>query len=327
MMMKRYKPMVPTLVEIAPRNSQADWVYEVKYDGFRCLLYIKDAEQIELYSRNLINISCSFPEIVNEIKERMSDLLNYIPLIFDGELVILESNYRASFEKIQVRGRTKAEKKVQQLAKEYPAHYLVFDLLNINGVELIHEPLLKRKEALYSLFHYIGIENTSLVNKSIKLNYIQFSRELELTWQHVQKENGEGIVAKKTTSKWIEGTRTTEWLKIKNWKKADFIITAFEKKNGYFHVGLHNGNKIIDVGLFSHGLSSIERDALQQIMENNAIHEDENFMYINPSICVELKFLDWYKNEIRQPRFSKFKLEKRWIDCTWEEAMMKVTKS
>lgn len=311
--------MIPTLVDHAPTQGLKNWIYEVKYDGFRCLLYIDDG-QIDLISRNLINMSNSFPEIIIDIKDKLSMLSPFLPIVLDGELVILDSNYRANFEKIQVRGRTKADSKIQLLRKELPAHYLAFDVIMINGVEVSNEPLCQRKERLYNLFRKIGGLDHSLTNLATRINIIKSFQSIEETWSHVVKENGEGIVAKKTDSKWIEGIRTSDWLKIKNWKQADFIITSIEKKNGYFHVGLVKNGVIVHAGLFSHGLSQEEREALQQTIRKNSSHEDTNFIYINPSICVQLKFLDWYKDELRQPRFSKFQLDKRWENCTWEEA-------
>lgn len=319
-MTKYYKPMIPTLVESVPIGS--DWIYEAKYDGFRCILYISE-DRIELISRNLINISNSFPEIINEIKGKLDIFEKYKPLVLDGEVVILESRFRADFEKIQTRGRTKIENKINILANETPAYYLSFDILMVQGVPLLKEPLLRRKEHLSKLFREI---NTEQIPKSKLINIEFFINSKEL-WANIEAEYGEGIVAKKGSSTWDEGTRTTNWLKIKNWKRANFIIISYEKQNGYFHVGLVKDQQMIHAGLFLHGMKEEERTALYQIIKSNASKEDEKFIIINPGICVELLFLDWYKNEIRQPRFSKFQLDVRWEACTWEEARKRTMKS
>lgn len=321
MMNKYYKPMLPTLVESIPVGS--DWIYEAKYDGFRCLLYISE-ERIELISRNLINISSSFPEILNEIKEKQDIFEKYIPLVLDGEIVILESQLRADFEKIQVRGRTKIEKKINILANEIPAQYITFDILMVNGLPLMKEPLLKRKEHLSILFS--DLNNTEQLQKS-KLLKIQYFNNTEDLWSIIVAEYGEGIVAKRGNSTWDEGTRTKNWLKIKNWKKANFIILSYEKQNGYFHVGLLKEREVFHAGLFLHGINEEERTALYQIIKANAAKEDSKFIFIKPSICVELLFLDWYKDEIRQPRFSQFRLDVKWEACTWEEARKRTMKS
>ncbi len=319
-MNKYYKPMLPTLVESVPKGS--NWIYEAKYDGFRCLLYIFE-ERIEMISRNLINISDSFPEIINEIKRNINIFEKHKPLVLDGEIVILESEFRADFEKIQIRGRTKIEKKINLLASETPAHYISFDILMDQGTSLLKEPLLLRKKYLSELFSGLSIDHY----QTSKLLNIEFFENSEELFPRIEAEYGEGIVAKKVNSTWDEGARTTNWLKIKNWKKANFIILSYEKQNGYFHVGLVKEQQIVHVGLFLHGISDEERMALYKIIKANATIEDSDFIFINPSICVELLFLDWYKDEIRQPRFSQFRLDVTWEACTWEEARKRTMKS
>lgn len=319
-MNKYYKPMLPTLVESVPIESE--WIYEAKYDGFRCLLYISE-ERIELISRNLINISASFPEILQDIKRKIDIFDKHKPLVLDGEIVILESQFRADFEKIQIRGRTKIRKKINRLASEIPAHYIAFDMLMAQGNSLLNEPLLFRKKQLSRLFSDIKTEN----NKASKLMNIEFFNNSEELWSYITADFGEGIVAKKINSTWDEGARTTNWLKIKNWKKANFIIISYEKQNGYFHVGLVKGQQIVHAGLFLHGIKDEEKIALYKIIKTNATKEDTQFVFIDPSISVELLFLDWYKDEIREPRFSQFRLDVTWEACTWEEARKRTMKS
>lgn len=319
-MNKYFRPMLPTLVKNVPVGS--DWIYETKYDGFRCLLYISE-ERIELISRNLINISDSFPEIIKEIKAKLDILEKHKPLVLDGEIVILESQFRADFEKIQMRGRTKNEKKISQLVSHTPAQYIVFDILMDQGIPLMNEPLLFRKKHLTKLFSDLSTEKY----QSTKLINIEFFKNSDELLPHIVEEFGEGIVAKKVNSTWDEGSRTTNWLKIKNWKKANFIIISYEKQNGYFHVGLVKGGQIVHAGLFLHGIKDEEKMALYKIIKTNATKEDSKFIFVDPSICVELLFLDWYKDEIRQPRFSQFCLDVTWEACTWEEAWKRTMKS
>ncbi|WP_102346512.1 non-homologous end-joining DNA ligase [Bacillus sp. Marseille-P3661] len=314
-MIKRYKPMVPTLVEQTPKGL--DWVYEVKYDGFRCLLYIEQSG-ISLISRNLNNLSDSFPDVIAIIEKYIPVFSKYLPIVLDGELVILDSIYRANFEKIQLRGRTKNSTKIKQLAEQFPASYCGFDLLVLNGKEIVSESYLLRKQKLAQLFNELD-DLYKLTNT--RLYYVTSTNDIDNLWRNISEENGEGVIAKRQNSNWQEGVRTTNWLKIKNWKVATFIILSVDKKNGYFNVGLIKGDAVQFVGLFSHGLSSDERQALFEIVRNNAIKEDKQYIYINPSICVDLQFLDWYNGELRQPRFSKFRLDKKWEECTWEEAL------
>ncbi|WP_230474444.1 non-homologous end-joining DNA ligase [Calidifontibacillus erzurumensis] len=317
------KPMVPTLVDTIP--SGAEWIYEPKYDGFRALLYIFE-DQVELISRNLKNLSTVFPEIISYVQNLLPGLQTYLPFVLDGEIVILESQYRASFEKIQERGRMKNKKKISQFINVFPADFIAFDLLMVSGRRLNHMPLMGRKEELASIFFTI-LENSQVQKRhTTHLKLIETFDDNELLWSKIVSENGEGIVAKRVTSKWIEGARTTNWLKIKNWKRANFFILSLEKQNSYFHVGLIKGDSIVHAGLFFHGLNEEERNALTEIIKKNAMKEDAKFIYLKPSICVELLFIDWYKAEIRQPRFSRFRFDIKWEDCTWEEAQKRSMK-
>jgi len=308
--------MVPILVDEIPKDS--NWIFEAKYDGFRCLLYILE-DRVELLSRNLKNLSESFPEIIYEITKKKTALSQFLPLVLDGEIVILESQYRASFEKIQLRGRTTTKSKISALAKDFPANFIVFDILHVRGASIMKAPLLERKVSLSDVFKSMKIHKINNQEHS-PVSLINFFENSDEIWTNIVTENGEGIVAKRKNSTWSEGTRTLNWLKIKNWKKANFFIISLEKQNGYFHVGLLKEGEIIHAGLFSHGIKDEERQALNQIIKSNAVKEDSQFIYIDPSICVELLFIDWYKNEIRQPRFSEFRLDINWEACTWEKA-------
>lgn len=314
--MKYFKPMVPILVDEIPKDP--NWIYEAKYDGFRCLMYILE-DRVELISRNLKNISGSFPEIISEITKKKAALSKFLPLVLDGEIVILESQYRASFEKIQLRGRTTTKSKISALVKDFPANFITFDILLVRGASIMKAALLERKAYLSDVFK--SMKDQEINNQGYSaLTLIKFFENSEEIWTNIATENGEGIVAKRINSAWSEGTRTLNWLKIKNWKKANFFIISLEKQNGYFHVALLKDGEILHAGLFSHGIKKEERQALNQIIKTNAVREDSQFIYIDPSICVELLFIDWYKNEIRQPRFSKFRLDINWEACTWQEA-------
>jgi bifunctional non-homologous end joining protein LigD len=106
---------------------------------------------------------------------------------------------------------------------------------------------------------------------------------------------------------------------VKNWKEGSFFVTAYEKKNGFFHVGVLREGEIFSIGLVSHGFSSEEREALIQVIKANQSNETSEFVYVEPSICVDLLFLELYKEQIRQPSFKRFRFDLRSDECTWEK--------
>jgi DNA ligase D-like protein (predicted ligase) len=308
------KPMLPTLSENLPEGD--NWVYEVKYDGFRCLLYW-DAESIIMTSRNGHPLHHIFPEIATFLIDHKSIVSPYFPLLMDGELCVLENPFKASFEQIQKRGRLKSPEKIKQASSASPSSFCAFDILTINGKSICNEPFLRRKEVLNKVCEEIGIpiQNVSL---NSPFNYIPFTPDLNLIQETVVHHLSEGIVAKKTTSKWSASIRTSNWIKVKNLMIGTFFLLGLDTENGFFHVGVLKENAVTFIGLFAHGISDQEKEALIQIVKNNQSGQKGSFIEIEPSICVELSYLELYKEQLRQPRFLRFRFDVNWEDCTWE---------
>jgi len=311
--------MLPTLHTDIPKGS--DWIYETKYDGFRSILYVTDST-IELMSRNEKSLNRQFPEIISEI-ERMKDTFKpYLPIILDGEIVYLTSKHFSDFEQLQIRGRLKNQDKIENEAQKHPCRFLAFDLLEISGETLFTKSLNERKELLFTLFKTFESEYVDPTSFNL-LQYVPYTTNYSKLWEEIRLENGEGIIAKQLKSKWEAGVRTQQWLKIKNYKYATFFITGYDKENGYFHVGVFQNKKIVPLGVFSHGISSTEREALLTIVRENKTAETSSFIEIEPAIVVEIQFLSLYKNQLREPSFSSFRFDVHINDCTWDQLLIK----
>ncbi|MCF6136794.1 RNA ligase family protein [Pseudalkalibacillus berkeleyi] len=290
--------------------------YEIKYDGFRCLLYI-DEEEIDLYSRNLISLRTGFPEIVKEATRIQNEYNEDLPILLDGELCVLESDIRASFSQIQKRGRLKNIEKIQQHTLLSPVTYLVFDLLVIGGKPLKSETYINRKQQLQSWMNKMSYPT---VNHDFQtsIQWIPPQSDGESLFNQVKSKKGEGIVAKRKNSLWISGKRTPNWLKVKRLFRGFFIVTGFDEGNGYVHIAVIKDKKLEQIGLFSHGLEGKDREALIQIVQNNQKGRKGTLIKVSPGICVELEFLELYNMQLRHPRFVQFRLDIHWEDCTWE---------
>lgn len=315
------KPMLPTLIFEAPTGP--NWVYEIKYDGFRAMLHW-EKDCVQLISRNGNLLNNQFPEIIKKCEELSTVFAPHLPLIFDGELCILESPYKASFEQIQQRGRLKSTDKIAKASIANPAHYLVFDLLGLNGQNLMSSKFLERKTELYSLFNQTKLSNVINQNSEQLIQLVTYDQEFDAIWKNATEYTAEGIIAKKIDSSWDEGKRTTNWFKIKNWQVGAFFILGYDKKNAFFHVGVMRNNQVYEIGLFSHGLSPDERQALLGVIQTNSLEETASFIRVDPGICVELFYLELYKEQLRQPSFSNFRFEVEWQDCTWEKLVKNV---
>jgi bifunctional non-homologous end joining protein LigD len=311
------KPMLPTLHQNPPQGK--DWVYEVKYDGYRCIASL-DTNNVILQSRGGTDLSPSFPDIVHFLKDLT--LINawkkMLPIIIDCELVVLTSPRKANFEIIQKRGRTKTKERISKLSNEHPATLLAFDLLELEGDTQIPKKFSERKKTLLHLFEQTGLPLSPVVNNVSKLQYVPFSNNSEELWEQIKLEHGEGLIAKKINSTYTLGKRTTNWIKVKNFKTVTCFITAYQKENGYFHVGVFKGDEVEGIGLFSHGLTSEERSALIEVIKQNSYKEDDKFVYVKPGICVEIFYLEVYQNQLRHPEFSRFRFDVEVKECSTE---------
>ncbi|MBM7094534.1 DNA ligase D [Bacillus sp. H-16] len=292
--------MLPTRVENWPDRKNG-WLYETKYDGFRCRLEWNE-DEVRLISRNGLLLNDRFPEITAYCKNCRKPP---IPVVLDGELSILLSNYTSDFSQCQKRGRMRSKTSVTEHAALFPAVFLAFDLLILKGRDMTGLPFIKRKASLQTFLSGLGcpLEPEKERSETSPLQMIPVWKSPDKLWNQVQSYNGEGIVAKKEYSKWMPG-RTMEWQKIKNYKSVHVLITG-EKKNGYFKIGVESNDMLKPYGSFSHGLSSEERDILKKVIRKNSKHRNGEYDLAAP-LCCEVKCLGTTGKELREPRFSKF---------------------
>jgi bifunctional non-homologous end joining protein LigD len=308
------KPMLPSLSHEIPIGGH--WFYEIKYDGYRTILHW-DKDKVFLQSRNLNSLGEQFPEVVEGIKQ-LSDMFHEsFPLVFDSELCVLSSNYKADFSIIQQRGRLREGTKIKLASKNYPATLCIFDILQVKGKNIQSLSFKERKQQLKDLLESVGIPLDVQADSLQPIMGILASNDPEKLWLTVESADSEGIIAKRTDSLWQSG-RTKDWLKIKNNKRGIFIIRGFDPANGFFHVAVVRDGKLFLIGNFSHGLDGDERGAIIQIIHKNKVDIVNGVILVEPRICVELEYLELYKEQLRQPRFVTFRFDKTWEACTWE---------
>jgi bifunctional non-homologous end joining protein LigD len=109
-----------------------DWVYELKFDGYRALAF-KAGKEVRLVSRNQVNFGNDYPQLIDALK-----LLTAKNVIIDGEIAALDQNGKTSFQLLQSYGS----------GKQIPLVYYAFDLLNLEGTDLRSRPLVERRKLL-----------------------------------------------------------------------------------------------------------------------------------------------------------------------------------
>ena len=177
--------------------SEAGWIYELKYDGFRCLVS-KHRGIVRLESRSGRDMSACFPELIEEIQPIRHDFAA------DSELVVLDDRGCPQWDRLAKRHAQQAPAAINRAAATDPAAIFAFDLLWLDGADLRGRPLLERKDALL---------RTLPANRRIRYARHVPDSSTEI-WQMAVQLELEGIVAKDGSSVYSAG-RTTRWLKIK----------------------------------------------------------------------------------------------------------------
>lgn len=315
---KMLKPMLPTLAFEAPRGD--GWHYEVKYDGFRALLTWD--HEMELTSRNGKPLLPLFPEIADFLLDNKEKFAAYLPLTFDAELVYLENPFKANFGAIQIRGRMRSQDRIRTESARNPCRLMVFDLLKIKGKSLAGESYQDRRNQLSTLFTELELPQSPSPQYPELLQLVGSEKNLDSLWEKVVIFDGEGIIAKQANSKWEEGKRTETWIKTKNWKFVSCFVTAYEKSNGYFYISVYKGQELHQIGLVIFGFKPEEKNALHQIIKQNKSGEDHQFIYVEPAICLEVKYLEIYEDQLREPHFHQFRFDLTPSACTYDKFVL-----
>ncbi|WP_339199318.1 DNA ligase D [Solibacillus sp. FSL R5-0449] len=297
-----------------------DWLYETKYDGYRAvLIWEKGNRSPILKSRNGNILNEKFPEIIHYCERIYEEIEAYLPLSFDGEVVYLINNLKSKFSYVQKRGKMTNQKNIESNAQTFPCHYIVFDLLKLKGKVKGNSRLTTRKQLLSDFFERLNLAGTVQYTDSRKLQMIDVFDDSHLLWLNVKSHNGEGIIAKKRNSKWMEDTRTKSWLKIKNWKLVNVILTKFDQSNGFFNGAIYKENTLLEIVSFKHGLSEEESKTLTTFFKTNGTLLEKSIFKIPPSICVTVACIDFDGTKLREPRFHSFQHHLEATDCNWQQ--------
>lgn len=311
------KPMLLTLSVEIPKGDE--WLYETKYDGFRCMLEW-EREPI-LISRNGNKLNQNFPEIIDFCFKIEKMIKPFLPLFLDGELVYLVNNFQSDFSVIQTRGRMRDARTINKSAKKFPCHLVVFDILEYEGIDQKNLIYTKRKEIVQNLFKSVHLPTSVDYENINRLQLIDVYHNSSILWNKIMLHNGEGLIAKRKVSKWISNSRSTSWLKIKNWRYVTVILTTYDKKNGYFSGAVYQENNLIEVVSFLHGLKEDERKTLVTLFERNGKSRGENVWKLEPSISIEIACIDFLGEQLREPRFHAFRLDIDSKKCTWKNML------
>ncbi|HTG45163.1 MAG TPA: non-homologous end-joining DNA ligase [Verrucomicrobiae bacterium] len=200
--------MKALLVEGLP--ALGEWVYEIKWDGYRALGLMTKGK-VRLLSRRANDVSSDFPEIARSLEQ-----LTAGNALLDGEVVALDEHGHASFQLLQ-------NSRKQRPFERGTLVYYAFDLLNLEGRDLTGLPLLKRKALLEKLLE--GAADPIRYSAHLK-------GDPKVLLAEVQKNRIEGLIAKRTESPYEPDRRSGSWVKIKTALEQEFVIGGYTQPRG-----------------------------------------------------------------------------------------------
>lgn len=207
-----YAPMEATLRAKLPEGDE--WVYEPKWDGFRCLAF-RDGAKVELRSKAGKPLGRYFPEVAEAIGALASHRF-----VVDGEIVV---PIDGAFDFDQLLQRIHpAASRVQKLAAEHPAHFILFDMLvDEKAKDLTGEPLAERRSALEA-FAAERLED----HPSIRLSPVTTDLKVARRWLAGAHGDLDGVMAKRADSPYGTGERSA-MEKVKRIRTADCVVGGY----------------------------------------------------------------------------------------------------
>jgi len=268
---------------IMRRVGHEAWV-EDKYDGIRCQLH-KEAERVVLYSRDLNDVTAAFPEVV-----AAADLVPH-DVLLDGELLAFRDGRVRPFFELQRRlGRKVVEPK---LLREVPVIFVAFDLLSLDGRNLLLEPLRERRRLLEELN----------LPSPFMLAYLIRARtpgELDAIFAGARARKNEGLMVKDPESTYTPGRRGLAWLKLKKaLATLDVVVTGVELGHGKrknvlsdytFAVYDETTGRLVNIGKAYSGLTDAEIAAMTEYFKSITVRNFGRFRQVHPEIVLEVAF-------------------------------------
>lgn len=311
-------PFVLTNVQLAKQVKSIpegdDWLYELKFDGYRILAYL-EGNNVRLVSRNGNDYTKRFHDVAYS-------LINWAAgrsMVLDGEMVVTDARGKTDFQALQNYLKSPRGKKLS---------YIIFDLLALNGEDLRGKRLIERKEKLESLM------KDAPQNLCFSQHVIGHGEE---AYHAACQAELKGIIGKKADSIY-SGTRNGDWIKLKCDRRQEFVIGGYalsdKKTSGVSSLilGIYEGNDLIYVGRAGTGFTTrtmkeleskfkdLKRDT-SPFKDPPTEKKNETITWLEPALAAEIKFAEWTEeNLLRQASFKGLRMDKDPRDIRRESA-------
>jgi bifunctional non-homologous end joining protein LigD len=298
------EPMLATLGNAVPSGS--DWLYEVKWDGYRALCFIEGGK-VRMVSRRGTKLDKQFAPVA----QALAQSVKADNTIIDGEVVALDESGNPSFQHLQnLTGfGTKPALKGMALPN---LNFFAFDLLYLNGYDLRKAALIDRRQLLMSIL---------LPSEIVRYSEHFIGKGDELL-QAVRAKGLEGIIAKQAQSRY-ESKRSGSWIKIKVTTQQDFIVCGYilgeREPFGSLVLGYNKNKKLAYAGNVGSGFT---QQSLKGVFEkikplitkkpvlSDVPKEIGEVTWVKPELICAVKFTSWTKDDrLRAPVFLGMRTE------------------
>ena len=351
------KPFVPVSFMLADVMFSAEEIInyynkalicEYKYDGIRLQLH-KFNEQVRLFSRNFVDMTYAFPELVRaaietKIKTTNTVLSNQVDFIVDGELIAFKNNKPLHFQELQKRLRRK--KVTSSIQREIPICFIIYDIMYFKDNQIIKKSLIERKEVLSTLSF-----KEPIINSNYKI--VESIDEVVALFNESKDIGYEGLVVKDPLSHYHPGKRGRYWIKLKKeLDTIDVVIVSAEYGHGKragvlsdytFAVIDENNNdnnfyekniKLKTIGKAYSGLTDKEIDYMTKRLRAIIIEDKGNKIQVKPEIVLEIAFDTIQKSDrhnsgyaLRFPRIKNIRIDKDLNDIDTLEKVRQIYKN
>jgi len=306
---RRVAPML--IAENVSPFTDDDYLYEVKWDGERCVAFLDPAGGTDLRNKRNIRMLPKVPELAGIHKQAAGRC------VLDGELVCVIDG-KPDFQAIQRRSLLSGHYKIQLEAQRHPAAFIAFDCLYFDGLDLTMRPLVERKEFLRN-----AVANES---ERLALSRVFCAGQAGDLFALTQEQSLEGVVAKKKDSLYFQGRRTKCWLKIKNLLDDDFVICGYSVQENHLTslvLGQFQGGSLRFQGHVAFGVRGPALALIKALprcsqppFPLDEVRKHDDTVWLVPALVCRVEFMNRTKNGgIRQPVFKGLREDKLPEEC------------
>lgn len=290
--------VAPMLSQTGQPFDSDDYLFEIKWDGTRCLAFV-DENGLRLHNRRRVFLNDRYPDLA---------FLKGLPpgTVLDGEIVVLH-NGRPEFNLLQSREQARTPHRVRSLAHSTPATYVAFDLLYLGHESIMNQPLTERRKLLEVLVK--GVNNPQL------LLSVGVTGQGRAFFAEACRQNLEGVMAKRLTSRYVPGQRTDAWIKIKKLSELycaiiGFVPTGPDDFRSLIIAAEHEG-KLRCVGKVGTGFTKPLRKKINDLLWSRLQSKpvcpcDIKGKWVAPGLFCRVVFMEQTKKgDLRAPAFKE----------------------